>query len=72
MQLQKVSRKKAKIKMGLQGPSESINKYFIGNFAKQWAMRDGCIPTYLGYENGVIRLKLVNDLRIKVIRYIIN
>jgi hypothetical protein len=45
---------------------EAINKYFIGNFAKQWAMRDGFLPTYLGYENGVIRFKLVTDLRIKV------
>ena len=45
---------------------DAINKYFIGNFAKQWAMRDGYLPTYLGYENGVIRFKLVTDPRIKV------
>ena len=45
---------------------EAINKYFIGNFAKQWAMHDGYIPTYLGYENGIIRFKLVTDPRIKV------
>ena len=45
---------------------EAINKYFIGNYAKQWAMCDGYLPTYLGYENGVIRFKLVSDSRIKV------
>jgi len=49
---------------------EAINKYFIGNFAKQWAMRDGYIPTYLGYENGVIRFKLVSDPRITGIYWI--
>jgi hypothetical protein len=27
---------------------EAINNYFIGNFAKQWELRDGYIPTYLG------------------------
>jgi hypothetical protein len=43
---------------------EAINKYFIGNFAKQWAMCDGHLPTYLGYENGVIKFKLVTDPRI--------
>jgi hypothetical protein len=43
---------------------EAINKYFIGNFAKQWAMFDGYLPTYLGFENGVIRFKLVTDPRI--------
>lgn len=45
---------------------DAINKYFIGNYAKQWAMWDGYLPTYLGYENGVIRFKLVTDPRIKV------
>jgi len=45
---------------------DAINKYFIGNHAKQWAMCDGYLPTYLGYENGVIRFKLVTDPRIKV------
>ncbi len=49
---------------------EAINKYFIGNFAKQWAMLDGYIPTYLGYENGVIRFKLVSDPRITGIYWI--
>jgi hypothetical protein len=44
----------------------AINQYFIGNFAKQWAMCDGYLPTYLGYENGVIWFKLVTDPRIKV------
>jgi hypothetical protein len=29
-------------------------------------MCDGYLPTYLGYENGVIRFKLVTDPRIKV------
>jgi hypothetical protein len=45
---------------------EAIYKYFIGNFANQWAMCNGYIPTYLGYENGVIKFKLVSDPRIKV------
>ena len=49
---------------------DAINKYFIGNFAKQWAMYDGYIPTYLGYENGVIRFKLVTDPRITGIYWI--
>jgi hypothetical protein len=43
---------------------EVINKFFIGNLAKQWAMCDGYLPTYLGYENGVINFKLVSDPRI--------
>jgi hypothetical protein len=45
---------------------DAINKFFIGNLAKQWAMYDGYMPTYLGYENGVIKFKLVTDPRIKV------
>lgn len=49
---------------------EAINKYFIGNFAKQWAMCDGYHPTYQGYENGVIRFKLVTDPRITGIYWI--
>ena len=49
---------------------EAINKYFIGNFAKQWAMVDGYLPTYLGYENGEIRFKLVTDPRITGIYWI--
>ena len=49
---------------------EAINKYFIGNFAKQWAMCDGYLPTYLSYENGVIRFKLVTDPRITGIYWI--
>jgi hypothetical protein len=31
---------------------EAINKYFIGNFTKQWAMLYGYLPAYLAYENG--------------------
>jgi hypothetical protein len=42
--------------------TDAINKFFIGNYAKQWAMRDGYFPSYLGYENGVIRFKLVTGL----------
>ena len=49
---------------------EAINKYFIGNFAKQWAMCDGYLPTYLGYENGIIKFKLVTDPRISGIYWI--
>ena len=44
---------------------DSINKFFIGNYAKKWAMCDGYMPTYLGFENGIIRFKLVTDPRIK-------
>ena len=49
---------------------EAINKYFIGNIAKQWAMCDGYLPTYLGYENGVIKFKLLTDPRITGIYWI--
>ena len=49
---------------------DAINKFFIGNFAKQWAMCDGYLPTYLGYENGVISFKLVTDPRITGIYWI--
>ncbi len=49
---------------------EAINKYFIGNFAKHWAMCDGYLPTYLGYENGIIKFKLVSDPRITGIYWI--
>jgi hypothetical protein len=49
---------------------DAINKYFIGNFAKQWAMCEGYLPTYLGYENGVIRFKLISDPRITDIYWI--
>lgn len=49
---------------------DAINKFFIGNFAKQWAMCYGYLPTYLGYENGVIRFKLVTDPRITGIYWI--
>jgi len=50
--------------------TDAINKFFIGNLAKQWAMCDGYMPTYLGYENGVIKFKLVTDPRIKGIYWI--
>jgi hypothetical protein len=50
--------------------TEAINKFFIGNYAKQWAMCDGYMPTYLGYENGVIKFKLVTDPRITGIYWI--
>jgi hypothetical protein len=49
---------------------DALNKYFIGNYAKQWSMCDGYLPTYLGYENGVIRFKLVTDSRITGIYWI--
>ncbi len=49
---------------------EVINKYFIGNLAKEWAMCDGYLPTYLGYENGVIKFKLVTDFRITGVNWI--
>lgn len=40
----------------------AINKYFIGDYAKQWAMLDGYLPTFLSYENGLIKFKLVTGL----------
>lgn len=43
--------------------AEEINKYFNGNLAKRWAMCDGYLPTYTGYENGVIKFDLVTDPR---------
>jgi hypothetical protein len=49
---------------------EVINTYFIGNYAKQWAMCDGYLPTYLGFENGIIKFKLVTDPRITGIYWI--
>ena len=49
---------------------EAINKYFIGNFAKQWAMLDGYLPTFTSYENGLIKFKLVSDPRITGIYWI--
>ena len=50
--------------------TDAINKFFIGNLAKQWAMCDGYMPTYLGYKNGVIKFKLVTDPRITGIYWI--
>jgi hypothetical protein len=49
---------------------EAINKYFISNFAKQCAIRDGYLPAYFGYENGIIKFKLVSDPRITGIYWI--
>ncbi len=49
---------------------EAINKYFIGNFAKKWSMYDWYLPSFLGYENGIIRFKLVTDPRITGIYWI--
>lgn len=43
--------------------AEVINKFFKGNLAKIWAMRDGYIPTFTGYENGEIQFELVTDPR---------
>ena len=49
---------------------DAINHYFIGNFAKQWAMRDGYLPSFLSYENGSIQFKLVTDPRIEGVFWI--
>jgi len=43
--------------------AKAINKYFQGNLAKRWAMLDGYLPTYTGYDNGVIKFNLVTDPR---------
>ena len=43
--------------------AKAINKYFKGNLAKRWAMLDGYLPTYTGYDNGVIKFDLVTDPR---------
>ena len=54
----------------LQLAPDAINHYFIGNFAKQWAMRDGYLPTFLSYEDGLIQFKLVTDPRIEGVFWI--
>ena len=43
--------------------AKAINKYFQGNLAKRWAMLNGYLPTFTGYENGVIQFSLVTDPR---------
>ncbi|MFM9026667.1 MAG: hypothetical protein ACKOQ6_01555 [Bacteroidota bacterium] len=43
--------------------AQAINKFFQGNLAKKWAMCDGYLPTYTGYENGQIQFELVTDPR---------
>ena len=43
--------------------AEIINKFFQGNLAKRWAMCEGYLPTYTGYENGVIHFELLTDPR---------
>ncbi len=48
----------------------AINKFFIGDYAKQWAMLDGYLPTYISYENGVIKFKLVTDPRIDLFNWL--
>jgi hypothetical protein len=40
-----------------------IDQFFKGNLAKRWAMLDGYLPTFKGYENGVIQFSLVTDPR---------
>jgi len=43
--------------------ANAINKFFQGNLAKRWAMCDGYLPIYTGYENGVIQFELITDPR---------
>ena len=43
--------------------AKAIDKFFKGNIAKKWAMCDGYLPTYTGYENGKIQFELVTDPR---------
>ncbi len=40
-----------------------IDQFFKGNLAKRWAMLNGYLPTFTGYENGVIQFSLVTDPR---------
>jgi hypothetical protein len=43
--------------------AKAIDRFFKGNLAKKWAMCDGYLPTYTGYENGKIQFKLITDTR---------
>jgi hypothetical protein len=40
-----------------------IDAFFKGNLAKKWAMCYGYLPTYTGYENGIIYFDLITDPR---------
>lgn len=45
--------------------AEAINKFFLGNYAKVWAMRDGYYPTFRNFEKGKIFFDLVTDMRFR-------
>lgn len=43
--------------------AEKVNYFFKGNIAKIWAMNDGFLPTYTGYDNRIITFDLLTDPR---------
>lgn len=45
--------------------ADQINNFFTGNYAKQWAMTKGYIPTFRSYKNGRIYFDLISDPRCK-------
>jgi len=45
--------------------ADQINKFFKGNYAKQWAMIKGYISTFKSYKNGIIYFDLITDPRCK-------
>ncbi|MBL0330073.1 MAG: hypothetical protein IPP64_11805 [Bacteroidetes bacterium] len=42
---------------------KAINHFFKGNYAKDWAMRLGYIPTFKDYKDGVIHFDIISDPR---------
>lgn len=44
---------------------KEINHFFKGNYAKDWAMRLGYIPTFTDYKDGVLYFNIISDPRFK-------
>lgn len=44
---------------------KAVNHFFKGNYAKDWAMRLGYIPTFKDYKDGVIHFDIISDPRCK-------
>jgi hypothetical protein len=45
--------------------ADTINKFFIGNYAKVWAMTRGFTSTFKSYNNGEISFDMITDPRCK-------
>ena len=45
--------------------ASEINRYFTGNYAKAWAMKDGFMPTFKAYREGKIIFDLITDSRFR-------